>query len=55
MILTRVPPHVLTALDQWIEACPDDPKPTRPEAIRRILKNFFGITKVARKRKRKHS
>jgi hypothetical protein len=36
MIGVRVQPPQLTALDEWIAAQPE-PKPSRPEAIRRLL------------------
>ena len=35
-ITVRVPPDQLAALDAWISAQPD-PKPSRPEAIRKAL------------------
>jgi hypothetical protein len=35
-IMLRMPPPALSALDSWIASQPD-PKPSRPEAIRRIL------------------
>jgi hypothetical protein len=35
-VMVRVHPDQLAALDAWIERQPD-PKPSRPEAIRRIL------------------
>jgi hypothetical protein len=34
--MSRLPSEQLAALDAWIAAQPD-PKPTRPEAIRRLL------------------
>lgn len=34
-ILLRLQPHLLTALDGWIAE--QDPRPSRPEAIRVIL------------------
>jgi hypothetical protein len=37
-IAVRMPPDQLAKLDRWIEKQPD-PKPTRPEAIRRIVGN----------------
>lgn len=36
----RVPPELLTSLDQWIVRQPE-PKPGRPEAIRRIVKSVL--------------
>lgn len=36
MIGLRLQPDLLARLDAWIEAQPD-PKPTRPEAVRRLL------------------
>jgi hypothetical protein len=35
-IVVRVQPEQLAVLDTWIAAQPD-PKPSRPEAIRRLL------------------
>ncbi len=35
-IMLRMPPEQLAVLDGWIAERPD-PKPSRPEAIRRIL------------------
>jgi hypothetical protein len=35
-IMVRLEPKYLTVLDAWILAQPD-PKPSRPEAIRRLL------------------
>lgn len=35
-IMVRVPPLQVAALDAWIARQPD-PKPTRPEAIRRLI------------------
>lgn len=35
MIAVRLQPDQLTALDTWAEK--QDPKPTRPEAIRQLL------------------
>ena len=32
----RIPPAQLTSLDAWIAGQPD-PKPSRPEAIRRLM------------------
>ncbi|MEQ6331975.1 ribbon-helix-helix domain-containing protein [Sphingobium sp. MK2] len=37
----RLPPDDLAALDQWIAAQPE-PRPTRPEAIRRVLAERLG-------------
>lgn len=36
LIGVRMLPDLLAALDKWIDR-QDDPKPTRPEAVRRIL------------------
>ena len=41
MIGVRLQPDQLAALDHWIEQQPD-PKPTRPEAVRRILVGVTG-------------
>jgi hypothetical protein len=38
---TRLPPEELARLDAWIETQPD-PKPSRPEAIRRLLEKALG-------------
>lgn len=38
MIGVRMQPDQLKELDGWI-AAQDDPKPSRPEAVRRILKD----------------
>lgn len=35
-VLVRMPPDELAALDDYVERQPD--KPTRPEAIRRLIK-----------------
>jgi hypothetical protein len=35
-VMVRIPPDQLARLDAWIATLPD-PKPTRPEAIRRAL------------------
>ena len=35
-VTVRIPPDQLAALDAWIAAQPD-PKPSRPEAVRRLL------------------
>lgn len=37
LIGVRILPDLLTALDEWI-AGQEEPKPTRPEAVRRILR-----------------
>ena len=34
--MVRLQPDQLAALDHWIEAQPD-PKPSKPEAIRRLI------------------
>ena len=41
MIGVRMQPDQLEELDGWI-AKQDDPKPSRPEAVRRILKDALG-------------
>jgi len=41
MVGVRLQPDQLTQLDAWIAAHPD-PKPSRPEAVRMILKDKFG-------------
>ncbi|TVR11740.1 MAG: hypothetical protein EA385_00780 [Salinarimonadaceae bacterium] len=35
-VVVRVQPDLLSLLDAWIDAQPE-PKPTRPEAVRRLL------------------
>lgn len=35
-------PDLLGALDRWIEGQPE-PKPTRPEAVRTLLKEKLGL------------
>jgi hypothetical protein len=35
-LMVRVPPEELARLDAWIASQPD-PKPSRPEAIRRLV------------------
>jgi hypothetical protein len=35
-VQVRVQPDLLALIDQWIEGRPD-PKPSRPEAIRRLV------------------
>jgi hypothetical protein len=42
----RIPDHQLAALDAWIAVQPA-PKPTRPEAIRRLL--WAGLEQVGRR------
>lgn len=37
IVRARMERSLLTALDQWIEKQPE-PKPSRPEAVRRIVK-----------------
>ena len=39
-ITVRVPASQLSMLDDWISTLPD-PKPSRPEAIRRIVDGWF--------------
>jgi len=39
-ITVRIPPDQLAALDAWIER-QDEPRPTRPEAIRRLLETIL--------------
>jgi hypothetical protein len=40
----RIPPAELEALDTWI-AAQEDPKPTRPEALRRLASKAIGKPK----------
>jgi len=60
LVGVRLQPDQLGALDHWIEQQPD-PKPTRPEAVRRILVGVTGAQPstiiphpVTAKRSRKH-
>jgi hypothetical protein len=39
--MTRLQPDELAALDAWI-AAQDDPKPSRPEALRKLARKGFG-------------
>jgi hypothetical protein len=41
MLGVRLQPDQLAALDAWIARCPE-PKPSRPEAVRRILAGALG-------------
>ena len=41
MIGVRLQAQQLASLDEWI-ASKDDPKPSRPEAIRMILRSVLG-------------
>jgi hypothetical protein len=41
-IQVRLLPDVLKPLDEWIAQQPD-PKPTRPEAIRRLIRKALGL------------
>jgi hypothetical protein len=38
----RLLPETMDPLDAWIEEQPD-PKPTRPEAIRRLVRQALGL------------
>jgi hypothetical protein len=49
MIGVRLQPDALAPLDAWIARQPD-PKPTRPEAIRRLIE--LGLSAVERAPKR---
>jgi hypothetical protein len=40
-IMVRLPPEHVAILDRWIAAQPD-PKPSRPEAIRRLMEKGLG-------------
>lgn len=42
LIGVRLLADVLQPLDKWIEEQPD-PKPSRPEAIRRLIKKALGL------------
>lgn len=44
MIGVRLYPDIEAALDAWIVEQPE-PRPSRPEAIRRILRSAFGVWK----------
>jgi hypothetical protein len=41
LVGVRLAPNLLDNLDRWIEAQPD-PKPSRPEAIRVLLRERLG-------------
>jgi hypothetical protein len=43
-VLVKVPPDELATLDAWI-AAQDDPKPTRPEALRKLARKGLGKSK----------
>jgi hypothetical protein len=45
-IMVRIQPHGLTALDGWIER--QDDKPSRPEAIRRLVEKALARTTAPR-------
>lgn len=45
LIAVRLPPDELAALDAWI-AAQDDPKPSRPEALRQFARK--GVVKSKR-------
>jgi hypothetical protein len=40
----RVPPDELAAIDAWI-AAQDEPKPSRPEALRQLARKGLGNSK----------
>jgi hypothetical protein len=42
--MTRLQPDELATLDAWI-AAQDDPKPTRPEALRELARKGLGKSK----------
>jgi hypothetical protein len=42
LIGLRLQPRLLSALDTWIERRPE-PKPGRPEAVRRLLLSALGL------------
>ena len=50
LIGVRLQPGALSMLDDWISTLPD-PKPSRPEAIRRIVDGWF-VTRVHEAMKR---
>lgn len=39
--MVRLQPDQLAALDRWIDTQPD-PKPSKPEAIRRLIEKALG-------------
>jgi hypothetical protein len=43
-VLVKVPPDELAELDAWI-AAQDDPKPTRPEALRQLARKRLSKSK----------
>jgi cytochrome c553 len=40
-VMVRLPPSAIASLDAWIAAQPE-PRPSRPEAIRRLLAQALG-------------
>ncbi len=52
LIGVRVPPAELAPIDKWIKAQPK-PKPTRPEAIRRLVELGLASTPTASGRSKK--
>ena len=47
LVGVRLPPQQLAALDHWISLLPD-PKPSRPEAIRRAVELAVKFDSVSR-------
>lgn len=43
LVGVRLLPDTLEPVDRWIEEHPD-PKPSRPEAIRRLIRKALGLT-----------
>ena len=42
-ITVRIPPDQLATLERWIDAQPD-PKPSKPEAIRRLIEKGIAVS-----------
>jgi hypothetical protein len=40
-VMLRIHPPLLGSVDAWIAVQEEDPRPSRPEAIRRILAEYF--------------
>ena len=53
-VLVRIPPDEITLIDGWIKGR-SAPKPSRPEAIRRLVEIGLGSAKIARAQKRSDS
>ena len=45
-VTVRVPPEQLARLDAWIETEPE-PKPTRPDAIRKLIDRGLSVSQLS--------